>query len=98
MNNEERQPRFHKIRWYVSRLKRYISSRSRRTIEVEIPRGFMNCGVSTDNYFVSDTNDISNWDTLKFPLPKARYQWSINSYTGDIDNPNKKTVVLIDKY
>ena len=50
-----------------------------KRIEIEIPSGFMNTGVSTDGYFIADTNDGDNWDTLKFPLPWG--DWSIHSRT-----------------
>lgn len=70
--------------------------RSQRTIKVEIPRGFFNCGVTTTNLFVSDTNDSNNWDTLSFPLPKPRYRWKIQSYQGNMSDPEKKNVILVD--
>ena len=41
-----------------------------KTIEVEIPKGFFNCGVSVCNHFIADTNNSADWRTLKFPLPK----------------------------
>ncbi len=50
------------------------------TIDIEIPKGFMNTEVSICNYFIADTNDSANWDTLKFPLPKGK--WSIQSVKG----------------
>lgn len=57
-------------------------------IQVEIPKGFMNCGVTTNNYFVSDTNDSANWKTLKFPLPKppTGRGWSIMQYNENYDH------------
>ena len=53
-------------------------------IEIKIPKGYMNCGVSTDNTFIADTNDSQNWDTLSFPLPTPPNGgvWSIHSYDG----------------
>ncbi len=50
------------------------------TMVIEIPKGFMNTGISTCNHFISDTNDSTNWDTIKFPLPKGK--WSIQSIKG----------------
>ena len=50
----------------------------KKFIEIRIPKGFMNCGVTINNNFIADTNDSANWDTLKFPLPKGK--WSIHSY------------------
>ena len=43
------------------------------TITVEIPKGFMNTGISTCNHFIADTNNSANWDTIKFPLPKGKW-------------------------
>lgn len=50
------------------------------TLTIEIPKGFMNTGISTCNHFIADTNDSSNWDTIKFPLPKGK--WSIKNTDG----------------
>lgn len=44
-----------------------------KTILVKIPKGFMNTRVTTKNFFVADTNDSANWDTIKFPLPKGKW-------------------------
>lgn len=52
------------------------------TLTIEIPKGFMNTGVSTCNHFIADTNDSANWDTIKFPLPKGK--WSIQNIEGKI--------------
>jgi len=49
---------------------------------IEIPKGYMNTGVSICNHFIADTNDSSNWDTIKFPLPQGK--WSIRSVEGKI--------------
>ena len=62
----------------------------KRTLEIELPKGFMNCGITAKNNFVADTNDSDNWDTLKFPLPRGK--WKIKCYKN-----NNKVVVLIDK-
>jgi len=51
----------------------------REKITIKIPLNFMNTSVTTDNFFVSDTNDSNNWDTLKIPLPIGR--WSIYSHS-----------------
>ena len=67
-----------------------------KTIDVEIPIGFMNCGISTCNYFIADTNNSANWDTLNFPLPKPKYKWNISHYKNKGDKFQKKIVVLID--
>lgn len=84
-----------RIKLLVSKLK---NKNTYKTIEVEIPIGFMNCGISVCNHFIADTNDGSNWNTLKFPLPEPQYKWNIKSYKEDINNSNKLIVVLIDKY
>lgn len=47
-------------------------------LEIELPKGFMNAAVTTDNFLIADTNNSNNWDTLKFPLPKGH--WSIFSF------------------
>lgn len=78
---------------------RWFSRKSNRTIEVEVPNGFMNCSISTCNNFIADTNNSSsNWDTLKFPLPKPKYKWNIKYYKNVGEKFNKKIVVLIDTY
>lgn len=97
MNIEQKQPRWNTKAWSIANVIRWLSRKSERTIEVEIPKGFMNCVVSTCNNFIADTNNSANWDTLKFPLPKPKYKWNIKCYKGDIDNPEKQTVILIDK-
>ena len=61
-------------------------------IKVELPKGFMNVGVSLKNNLTSDTNYSEKWDTLSFPLPKPTFRWQIHSY----ENENK-IVILIDK-
>ena len=58
----------------------FTSKKAYKTIDVEIPIGFMNCGISTCNHFIADTNDSTNWDTIKFPLPKGK--WSIQGIQG----------------
>ncbi len=55
-------------------------------IEITMPKGYMNVGITTDNFLVADTNDSANWDTLKFPLPEGK--WSIYS------NKNPKKLIL----
>ena len=50
------------------------------TMVIEIPKGFMNIGISTDNYLFADTNDSVNWDTLRLPLPEG--EWSILDVKG----------------
>jgi len=49
-------------------------------LKIEIPNGFMNVGVSNENFLYADTNDSKNWDTLKFPLPNGK--WTIKSING----------------
>ncbi len=52
------------------------------TLTIEIPKGFMNVGISICNHLIADTNDSSNWDTIKFPLPKGK--WNILKVEGKI--------------
>jgi len=54
----------------------------KQKIEIILPKGYMNTSVTTDNYFISDTNDSANWDKLKFPLPEGI--WSIYSIEDKI--------------
>jgi hypothetical protein len=61
-------------------------------IKVELPKGFMNVGVSLSNDLIANTNNSKDYDTLRFPLPKPSYKWEIHSYEGD-----NKIVNLIDK-
>jgi hypothetical protein len=83
------------------RLVRFISflknKKKFKTISVVIPKGWMNCGVSIDNHFISDTNNSVDYDFLKFPLPSANHKWNIKCYLNVNNNSNKQTVVLIDK-
>jgi hypothetical protein len=69
-----------------------------RYIDVQIPKNFMNCGITICNKFTADTNDSKNWDTLKFPLPKPKNKWEIKSYWGDINKPEIKYVKLVDRF
>ena len=67
-----------------------------KIIEVEIPKGFFNCGVSVCNHFIADTNNSADWKTLKFPLPKPLgKKWEILRY--DIVNDEKTIVELISR-
>ena len=64
-------------------------------IDIELPKNFMNVGITNNNELVADTNDSANWDSLKFPLPKGK--WRIHSYKAKVDTENKKTILkLID--
>ena len=89
-------PKKPKLGIFVVMHRFFTSKKEYKTIDIEIPIGFMNCGISTCNKFFADTNDGANWDTLRFPLPKAKYKWNIKCYKGDVNKPKKKTVVLID--
>ena len=82
--------------WSIAIVMHWLFPKNHKTIDIVIPIGFMNCGVSTCNNFIADTNNSAKWDTLKFPLPKPKYKWNIKCYKGDMDKPEKKTVVLID--
>jgi hypothetical protein len=58
-----------------------------KQIKIELPRGFMNVDITLDNHLIADTNNSSNWDKIKFPLPTGK--WSIDHYEN-----NNKIVVL----
>ena len=89
-------PRKAKLGIFVVMHRLFTSKKKYKTIDVEIPIGFMNCGISTCNNFIADTNNSVNWDTLKFPLPKPKYKWNISHYKNKGDKFQKKIVVLID--
>jgi len=61
-----------------------------KTIEILLPVGFMNCGITEKNTMIADTNSSENWFVIEYQLPEG--VWRIHSYTDD----NKK-VVLISK-
>ena len=52
------------------------------SLEIKLPVGFMNAGVSVNNFFTADTNDSKNWDTIKFPLPKGN--WAIKNVKENV--------------
>lgn len=89
-------PRKPKLSIFVVMHRLFTSKKECKTIDVEIPMGFMNCGISTCNNFIADTNNSANWDTLKFPLPKPKYKWNISHYKNKGDKFQKKIVVLAD--
>jgi len=97
MNNEEQIPKKQRKFALQSVMRWRPFKREPKTIKVVIPENWMNCAVTVDNNFIADTNDSSNCDNLKFPLPKPKHKWHIKSYTGDMNRPNKSAVVLIDK-
>lgn len=98
MNNEEQMPKKHR-KFALQNVMRWRPfKRNYTTIDVEYPNGWSNCAVTNSNHFIADTNDGSNWDTLKFPLPKPKYKWQIKCYGGTLGRENNKQfVVLIDK-
>jgi len=64
-------------------------------IDIELPKNFMNVGITASNYLIADTNNSENWDTLKFPLPKGK--WSIHSFSTKPGFEDQKTILkLID--
>ena len=62
-------------------------------IDIKIPKGFMNCRITVNNYLITDTNDSSNWGKIKIKLPKPTYKWSIHSYK---EKDGQQYVVLVD--
>jgi hypothetical protein len=43
-------------------------------LRIVIPKNFMNTAITSDNYFIADTNDSVNWDFIKFPLPIGNWK------------------------
>jgi hypothetical protein len=93
MEQENKQPKRKKALRIGSVVRSFLP-KLKRTLNVEIPKGFYNCGVTTCNHFIADTNDSANWKTLKFPLPKPKgKRWEISRY--DIVNDDKTVVELV---
>ena len=93
MEQENKQPKRKKA-LRIANVVRIFLPKFKRTLNVEIPKGFYNCGVTTCNHFIADTNDSANWKTLKFPLPKPiGKRWEISRY--DIVNNDKTVVELV---
>lgn len=69
-----------------------------KTLKIYVPKGFMNCACSNGetSYFISDTNDGNNWNTLKIELPEPKYKWKKIS-SCEIDEQGDKYVLLIDR-
>ena len=69
-----------------------------RSIEITVPKGFTNYTLyTTDNknyYFISDTNDINNWDYFKVKLDEPKYKWKIKNVSKLEDK--KKLITIID--
>ena len=100
MNNEEqKEPRFNIKAWSIGSVMHWLFPKKKyKTIDVEHPEGWSNCGVTTSNHFIADTNDSNFWDTLKFPLPEPKYKWQIKCYGGTLGREhNKQFVTLVDK-
>jgi hypothetical protein len=68
----------------------------KKTIKIVYPKGWMNCAISINNKFISDTNNSTNWDMIAIPLPKPKYKWNIKRYEFD-EKYGKKVVILVDK-
>jgi hypothetical protein len=49
-------------------------------LEIELPKGYINPAVTIDNFFIAYTNDNTNMDKLKFPLPRGI--WVLYSVKG----------------
>jgi len=60
-----------------------------RRLEIEIPIGFCNCRVTHLGHFRADTNDPTNWDEIKFPLPDGK--WKIHKINGKFIELRKYT-------
>ncbi len=99
MNKEQYQKKRLFKAWSIANVMHWLFPKKQyNTIDVFYPNGWANCGVTINNFFIADTNDSANWDTIKFPLPKPKYKWQIKSYGGTLgEKHNKQFVVLIDK-
>ena len=64
------------------KLQRLVGRILYREIEVTLPSGYMNVGVSANNRLIADTNDSQNWDTLSLPLPRGA--WRIRRVAGKV--------------
>ena len=98
--NEEQYPKKRLFKaWNIANVLHLLfPKKDYKTIDIFYPNGWSNCDVTIDNFFIADTNDSVNWDTLKFPLPKPTYKWQIRSYGGTLgEKHNKLFVILIDK-
>lgn len=63
--------------------------REEEELEFVLPKGYFNVEITTDyKYLIADTNDSTNWDKIKIPLPKGT--WVIKSNFG-------KCVVIINR-
>jgi len=65
----------------------------KKKLEIKIPKNFMNCAISKSNVFIADTNDCSNSDKLKIPLPTPKIKWQL--FKHDI---KENIVYLVDKH
>ena len=50
-----------------------------KTIQITLPKGFMNAAITIDNFLIADNNISEGFNTLKFQLPKGK--WSISYAT-----------------
>ena len=54
-----------------------------KIIEIKVPAGYMNIGVTLDNCLIADTNDSNNsnnWYEHKMELPQGK--WEVYSING----------------
>jgi len=65
----------------------------KKFIDIELPKNFMNVSITDNNELVADNNSSSEWDTLKFPLPKR--VWGVYSYEATVDNQNAKSIARL---
>lgn len=59
------------------------------------PSDFMNIGITTDGYFIADTNNSADWRTIKFKLPKGKGNWVL--FNQNIHNGNVTLHSLVEK-
>jgi len=59
----------------------------RQMLTVDLPKDiYFNCCITKNNCLIADTNDSSNWKTVRISLPKGK--WSIYS------NPRGNKIIL----
>ena len=63
-----------------------------KTITINLPKGFMNISVTSDNYLIADTNDSANWNIFKVLLPKGKWEIKFTETKNSISS-----VTLINK-
>jgi len=53
---------------------RWFNKWSRKQLLFVVPRGYMNFGVTVDNYLIGDRNNSVDMDTIRIPLPEGKWR------------------------